>query len=422
MNVCPICGFRNPDQNVRCFRCEALLKHDDAEYDKSMAKARSKTKADWLVGFWGSLERMWQGLPTRRLWEVPENLTHRFPWTAAGLSILPGLGQLYNQQFGKAAFLAAVWWSYAVFCLFTLTTPLSNWLLLGLLLVFLLIWNDALVSAIRINGQGWSLRNSVAAWFALMFMAGIVITALQFLLPFLIILALIVWTNFVSAMFRVDQGHWSTRGRFIMGSLGVFLLAMIFMARQTNSERVFTFVRIFKDVHAPVLDKGDMVFVNNMSYWFREPAFGEMVHCDPGPITIEQSAGMGTNVYRINIEDYFQRVIGLPGDRIERKDGKYYRNGSPFPEDIEPIRGDLLPDGTFEVPAGKYFCPITKIPGDFTGNLASLLHMSGPQPTDIKSHGIMKGWFDSSMLPKSALYGHAIAVMNPPTHRRWIEP
>lgn len=53
-------------------------------------------------------------------------------------------------------------------------------------------------------------------------------------------------------------------------------------------------------------------------------------------------------------EDYIKRVIGLPGETIEGKDGVVYINGQPLKEDYlkEPMEGSF---GPFTIPEGHYF-------------------------------------------------------------------
>lgn len=53
-------------------------------------------------------------------------------------------------------------------------------------------------------------------------------------------------------------------------------------------------------------------------------------------------------------EDYIKRIIGLPGETVEIKNGSVYINGEPLKEDYlkEPMTGDY---GPFVVPEGRYF-------------------------------------------------------------------
>lgn len=52
-------------------------------------------------------------------------------------------------------------------------------------------------------------------------------------------------------------------------------------------------------------------------------------------------------------ERMVKRLIGLPGDMIEIKDGVVIRNGEKLNEDY--VKNKDLYNGTYEVPQGKYF-------------------------------------------------------------------
>lgn len=54
---------------------------------------------------------------------------------------------------------------------------------------------------------------------------------------------------------------------------------------------------------------------------------------------------------------YVKRVIGLPGDIIDIKDGKVYKNGSDTPLDEPYLKEEMFPeeDMHFEVPENSYF-------------------------------------------------------------------
>jgi len=70
----------------------------------------------------------------------------------------------------------------------------------------------------------------------------------------------------------------------------------------------------------PTIQLQDRVMVNKFVYYFREPQRGDVVVFDP-PEALHTS------------QDYIKRVIGLPGEQIEMKDGKVYVDGIPL---IEP--------------------------------------------------------------------------------------
>ncbi len=91
----------------------------------------------------------------------------------------------------------------------------------------------------------------------------------------------------------------------------------------------------------PTINVNDMLVGNRLCYVFDEPERGDIVIFE----------------YPDNPEEnYVKRLIGLPGDTVEMKDGYVYLNGSETPLD-EPYlkckrKGNY---GPYEVPEGGYF-------------------------------------------------------------------
>ncbi len=86
---------------------------------------------------------------------------------------------------------------------------------------------------------------------------------------------------------------------------------------------------------------GDRIIASRLSYHFHEPKRGDIVvFYFPDDET----------------QRYLKRIIGLPGDTIEVKDGKVYINGS-----TEPLKEDYLREtpvgdyGPYTVPKDSYF-------------------------------------------------------------------
>lgn len=52
-------------------------------------------------------------------------------------------------------------------------------------------------------------------------------------------------------------------------------------------------------------------------------------------------------------EILIKRLIGLPGDKIEIKDGIVFRNGEEIKEDY--VKNNIKYNGTFDVPENKFF-------------------------------------------------------------------
>ncbi|MBO8158369.1 signal peptidase I [Thermosyntropha sp.] len=69
----------------------------------------------------------------------------------------------------------------------------------------------------------------------------------------------------------------------------------------------------------PTLQLQDRVLVNKFIYRFKEPQRGDIVVFRP-PDAINAN------------EDYIKRVIGLPGEKVEMKNGRVYINDKPLNE------------------------------------------------------------------------------------------
>jgi signal peptidase I len=122
----------------------------------------------------------------------------------------------------------------------------------------------------------------------------------------------------------------------------------------------------------PTLLIGDRVLVNKVVYELREPRRGEVVvftHPD-GTIVDDDSANAlervleslasGLGLGASGEKDFIKRVIGLPGDTIELRDGIVYLNGQELPEASTTEGGylsrrDQVDFGPVTVREGHYF-------------------------------------------------------------------
>lgn len=102
---------------------------------------------------------------------------------------------------------------------------------------------------------------------------------------------------------------------------------------------VFQLIEVSKTSMVPTLQDGEVVFLNKTAYWFGDPKSGDIV------VFSRKESGKTVN--------YVKRVIGVPGDIIEIKGGKVYRNGHTLDEPYLAVTtyGDIY----CEVPEGKYF-------------------------------------------------------------------
>lgn len=82
----------------------------------------------------------------------------------------------------------------------------------------------------------------------------------------------------------------------------------------------------------PTLYNNDQLLVEKVSKYFKGITYGDIVTVSTRDLTGHEA---GPNIIK--------RVIGLPGDKIEVKDGSVYRNG-------ETITESYLPEGTVTLP------------------------------------------------------------------------
>ena len=131
----------------------------------------------------------------------------------------------------------------------------------------------------------------------------------------------------------------------------------------------------------PTLQVGDRVFVNKFIYRFHEPNRGDVV-------VFKGVEGQD--------EDLIKRVVGLPGDQIEVRDGVLYVNGE---RQEEPYVNPDLPDrssyGPTTVPEGSFFA-------------------MGDNRADSRDSRFF------GAVPFEKIEGEAFVVFWPPTHVRLL--
>jgi signal peptidase I len=98
----------------------------------------------------------------------------------------------------------------------------------------------------------------------------------------------------------------------------------------------------------PTLKVGDRVLVNKLVYDFGEPEHGDIVVFE-NPSLIEPHRNVFEAVWHWLIEglgfstdptkDFIKRIVGLPGDTVEMRNGKVFVNGTVVPEPYIHNRG-----------------------------------------------------------------------------------
>jgi len=94
----------------------------------------------------------------------------------------------------------------------------------------------------------------------------------------------------------------------------------------------------------PRLEIGDQVFVNKLAYDVGDPQRGDLVVFTRPPSWSD-----------VPVEDLVKRVVGLPGETIEGRDGHVYIDGHPLSEAYLPKGTSTSSFGPLTVPQHEYF-------------------------------------------------------------------
>lgn len=125
----------------------------------------------------------------------------------------------------------------------------------------------------------------------------------------------------------------------------VFLFLLVLAAVFFMNQYVYVNTEVPTGSMEPLVKPKDRLIVNRIAYLMEEPKRGDVVmfHAPKEERTEE-------------IKYYLKRIIGLPGEEIEMKDGMIYINGN-----REPLKEEYLKEkpeeesGKYEVPEGCYF-------------------------------------------------------------------
>ena len=152
----------------------------------------------------------------------------------------------------------------------------------------------------------------------------------------------------------------------------------------------------------PQLEVDDRVVVSKISYKLHDPRRGDIVVFDsPVQIPVKEpkvnplvslfrKVGKGVGLIPPSTEEYIKRVVGLPGDVVDIKDGKVYVNGR---ELIEPY----LAKGTYTfanpqsypktIPKGHLW-----VMGDNRGNSSDSRSFGAISEKKVVGRTIVKVW------------------------------
>ena len=364
MKTCPQCGFNNMDTEARCLRCKTLL---DQVNDPDPLTPVKRERVDFRPTRRRLPGSEWPGLVgaaiLRKLYvilrrfpsELPEDVSFRNPWLSGALSLLPGLGQLYNHQPKKAAQLILVIAAAIAVAWKTIYLPESNFILLVLLLLWVYGCHDSFMTAKRINR---------------------------------------------------DYCHWRTSGAFYLAWL-MYVCMFCLLLQYVTSIFAVKYVHLSDDVMKPYLRQGERVLVNKLAYLIGRPKVGDVVLYDPPRIQ--------TDIGRFIIVDRkngFERVVAGPGQTYSRRGGVYYLDGQPAGPRGQPAMDDQIWwDFELTAPPDHYIVLFT-----YTGKSYDLVEGMVIAP-DL-DETIYRGWHEACIIPEDDIFGRAMFVYNPPWSRR----
>lgn len=168
-------------------------------------------------------------------------------------------------------------------------------------------------------------------------------------------------------MEKSDAG--STRQKKKWSMMQPFIIAFIIVALLRLF--VFTIIRVDGQSMETTLYTGENIIVEKLSYTFSQPRRFDVIVCK----------------FAEHRKNYVKRIIGLPGETIEIKDGVIYINGA-------PLEGDSHANGYTEgfqpeiyLPEGHYF-----VLGDNRTNSSDSIEMGPVAKGDILGRGFAIIW------------------------------
>jgi signal peptidase I len=124
---------------------------------------------------------------------------------------------------------------------------------------------------------------------------------------------------------------------------GILIVAALLIAVVIRAF-VFQAFYIPSESMVPTLKVGDRVLVNKLSYKLHDPRRGDIIVFKAPPAAATA-----------DIKDLVKRLVGLPGDTIEGKDGHIYINGKVLSEPYLPKNVKSRTFGPEKVPPDSYF-------------------------------------------------------------------
>jgi signal peptidase I len=367
MIKCPSCGFNNPDSRDRCLKCSTGLKQSDVPSAEHLADKKGQRDSP-VTALRNTLYRFRARLPHG----LPQGVGHRFPWSAAYLSLVLGAGQAYNHQYIKALIFAVIQIFWFAFFIYTMFQWWNDFVLIGFIFWHLYAMSDGFSIAVRLNGDDWRWRQLLAVWFAMMFSFSLIFFILNFF----------------------GQGF------------------------------IYT-VTVKSTGLDPVFKPGDKIFVLARPFrsWMTQK--GSVVFYNAPPFEITQDTGLSTNIYSVNEQSSLGVVTAWEGDVMSWKG-----DGEPIWVNGTPVAPNQLPINPF----GIAHSIEERVPKDHVGILFThrvvekgvLSFLGGafgaslPNPNDAMKGGFgVQNYSNAINVPRKDVWGVVLFRYYPPERREW---
>lgn len=95
----------------------------------------------------------------------------------------------------------------------------------------------------------------------------------------------------------------------------------------------------------PTIEIDDRLIVNKLSYNFANPQRGDIVVFNPPEVVLQEE--------KVDSDPFIKRVIGLPGDKVQVKDGQVYVNNCLLRENYIATKPDYA-YGPVTIPVNSY--------------------------------------------------------------------
>ena len=151
----------------------------------------------------------------------------------------------------------------------------------------------------------------------------------------------------------------------------------------------------------PQLDLGDRVVVSKLAYDLHDPRRGDVVVFDAPPNALgakkPQHRSLPARVVREllqsigavqpSTEEYIKRVVALPGETVEGRDGHVFVNGRELVEPYLPAGATTSPFAPVKVPAGRLW-----VMGDNRTNSSDSRVFGTIRRSSVVGRAILRVW------------------------------